>query len=807
MSARVCPDRDSMSICRNVFFTACLLMLSGCTIDFTIVESMKAQKDQVLFVASTYKTCLQTENSGVRCFGAKDKIAPVLYQNPLDDEEIVELRGGYGHRCALASSGKAYCWGNDSSGSLGAGRSFTPSGVYTPVEVQRVGSLQGKTIASLAVGRSFTCVLDTEGGISCWGSNAYGQLGVGTTTTSLVPVSVDATGALAGKNIVKLVAQGSYHICALDDEGAAYCWGDNSDGQVGDNSGVAKVLVPSAVDMSGVLAGKRLVDIALGDKHTCAIADDKKVYCWGANTSGALGVRQSAASLPSAPTPQAVYTAGVLDGKDVVKIGAGINLTCALTSDNLPYCWGNDSSGQLGNGTPKTASTEPVAVKVTGVLDGKSIVDIHVGRYHACVRDDQGAPYCWGSDDSGSLGDGNSSGQQPEPVATVLTALQNDEGFVSLSLETNRSCGLTDKNRLYCWGNSSTSEGTALSTPQPYGWDNSVFPDEELKYIRSMSIGDNQTCYVSSSYRLFCVGNNTDGVLGIGGAVTSNNVVVSPVPVDTSGALAGKKMIEVHAVKSLTYALSDDRKLFVWGSNLYGGIGDGTHGGISGLPVEVDLGGKKVKEIAAGEFHICILTLDKEVYCWGANMYGQAGVGLSDVIIAQPTQVAGLLDGKKVKTIATFYAHTCALTEEGRLYCWGLNYGSLVAGGVIGAGSVDGVFEPIELTLPTDLGWHRFVSLAVSMVSTCALTDEGRAYCWGDNSFGQLGVTGVATSQTPLAVETNKIFSKLVAGQLHVCGHTTDKKVYCWGGNSELQLGDALFTDASSFEPRLVNDL
>jgi hypothetical protein len=148
------------------------------------------------------------------------------------------------HSCAI-ERGKAYCWGDNYSGDLGDGGT-APSGV--PVAVDSAGVLAGKTITHLAAGEYGTCALDSAGAAYCWGTNFAGQLGDGiTAASSAVPVAVDASGVLAGKTLSSISA-GYGHTCAADTAGAAYCWGLGSSGQLGDNGGSTVVPVLVGLD-------------------------------------------------------------------------------------------------------------------------------------------------------------------------------------------------------------------------------------------------------------------------------------------------------------------------------------------------------------------------------------------------------------------------------------------------------------------------------------------------------------------------------------------------------------------------------
>ncbi|MEZ5157228.1 MAG: hypothetical protein R2687_00175 [Candidatus Nanopelagicales bacterium] len=312
---------------------------------------------------------------------------------------------------AAPTPGRAAAWGSNFDGELGD-RSTKSSRV--PVAVGTSGVLAGRTVTGVSGGFRFSCAV-ADGRAYCWGTNYAGQLGNNSTTTSNVPVAVDTSGVLAGRT-VSAIAAGGNHLCALAD-GRAYCWGDNREGQLGNNS-TTTLNVPVAVDTSGVLAGKTVTAIAAGDRHTCAVADGQ-MYCWGYNYAGQLGDRSSTNST----VPVAVDTSGVLTGKAVTAIAAGFLHTCAV-ADGRAYCWGSNDYGQLGNNSPTGSIGSPVVSRMpvavgSGVLAGKTVTEITAGGRYSCAVAD-GQAYCWGRNARGQLG--NSSTKKSRVPVAVNTA-------------------------------------------------------------------------------------------------------------------------------------------------------------------------------------------------------------------------------------------------------------------------------------------------------------------------------------------------------------------------------------------------
>ena len=362
---------------------------------------------------------------------------------------------GVFHNCAI-NSGQIYCWGANWGGQLG---NNTTTNSSVPVLVDTSGVLAGKTITSVQVSEDHSCAL-ADGQIYCWGDNYEGKLGNNTTTNSSVPVAIDPGNVLAGKTITS-IALGVYYTCAVAD-GQAYCWGYNGEGQLGNNT-TTDSLVPIAVDTSGVLAGKTITSMQGSEEHTCALADGQP-YCWGANYAGQLGNNTTTDSL----LPVAVDTS-VLAGKTITSMRAGGWHTCVFTGSD-PYCWGANWSGQLGNNTT-TDSLVPIAVDTSGVLAGKIITSIQAGEHHTCVLAD-GQVYCWGRNNFGQLGN-NTTDDSLVPVAVDTSGVLAGKIITKLAANSRFNCVLAD-GQAYCWGfnpygglgnNSTSTYPHAVSVP------------------------------------------------------------------------------------------------------------------------------------------------------------------------------------------------------------------------------------------------------------------------------------------------------------------------------------------------------
>jgi alpha-tubulin suppressor-like RCC1 family protein len=274
---------------------------------------------------------------------------PVVVNNSgvLSGKTVKSIAVGSYHTCAIASDNQTYCWGWNVHGELGNNSTTNTS---VPVAVNTSGVLSGKTIKSIATAaQGHTCAIASDNQAYCWGMNDAGELGNNSTTDSSIPVAVYTGGVLSGKTI-KSIATGDAHTCAIASDNQTYCWGYNAYGQLGNNS-TTNTSVPVAVNTSGVLSGKTVIAITAGSGgvFTCAIASDNNAYCWGLNQYGQLGANYISPNFSSIPV--AVYAIGVLSGKTIISITSGDEHTCTIASDNQVYCWGYNFTGQLGNGS------------------------------------------------------------------------------------------------------------------------------------------------------------------------------------------------------------------------------------------------------------------------------------------------------------------------------------------------------------------------------------------------------------------------------------------------------------------------
>lgn len=333
----------------------------------------------------------------------------------------------------------------------------------------------------LSVGDQHACMLNKKGAVLCWGRNAFGQLGDGTTIDRSLPVLVSAVGS--GN---RAVFAGGAHTCVVTRFMGVKCFGFNRYGQLGDGSTTDRLTPVNVVGLeSGV---RKLIDEATDS--TCAIMQSGTVKCWGSNQSGLLGDGTTInRSIP-------VDVLGLTS--PATAISSGFDSSCILTTAGGVLCWGGNSEGQLGDGTTENRLTP---VGVAGL--SSEIAALTLAGFHVCAVTTSGAGKCWGENAWGLLGDGSLDQISPRP--REVSGLSS--GVKMITADSTFNCALMATGAVKCWGNLGGGSN-AQRTPI----DSAVFPPGTI----SLGVGREFTCALISKERVQCWGDNTHGQLGDG---------------------------------------------------------------------------------------------------------------------------------------------------------------------------------------------------------------------------------------------------------------------------------------------------
>jgi alpha-tubulin suppressor-like RCC1 family protein len=582
------------------------------------------------------------------------------------------------------------------------------------------------SLSRLSVGGAHACYRASSGTVSCWGTNADGELGDGTTTGSAVPIAVTGiTNAVA-------VSAGSRHSCALLSDGTVSCWGANNAGQLGngtETSSSTPVTVTGITGATQVNAGG-----AAFTSHTCALLKNRTVSCWGGNHDGELG---------NGLRPDSSVPVQVTGLSNAVQISAGLRHSCALLATGAVECWGWGSGGQLGNGK-KHSSSVPVRVKRISTA-----IQIAAGGGQSCALLSSGAVKCWGSNGSGELGIGKrepSGSTTPVPAKIPGRAVRIGAGFWN-------TCALLTTGATYCWG---SNDGAELGVGKTFWHLTQSYRPLRVKGLSkasSLSVGDEDACVVLATGGIKCWGDDGSGQLGNGmTGLSSTPVVVKGV----SNATA------IDADGSSTCALLKGGTVSCWGRNWGGKLGISAKVEIRPVPALVK-GVTDAVAVTGGADHACVIISGGTVSCWGADKSGQLGNGEKTSSIT-PVKVSGISNAVQIGAGDDF---TCALLASRSIKCWGINDSSQ-----LGNGTTISHTRPVRVSGITDA-----VALDVSGDTGCVVLSAGALECWG----GYNPTDPMANTGTALPTKVQGLAKAVEASAVSQCALISGGTVSCWG--------------------------
>ncbi len=707
--------------------------------------------------------------------GSKTPAAVILATEVTGLTGVLSLHATNAYTCARLDTNAVKCWGRNTYANLGTNNATDAISPTTAV------NLPGPYL-SMATGNGHTCVLTNTGSVKCLGRNMYGQLGNALNTDNqgyelALVQTTDGTNALSGQ---VYISAGQDFSCSVTAGGAVNCWGMNQSGELGDNSNADKNV---ATAVSGITSG--VIRVSAGGSEACALFDTGIVKCWGDNTNGSLGDGTNTSSTVPVnvfdpPLVDSITRVGgsstitgtsasytvtfnrAVSGVDVtdfqlgglglkgvsitsvspssgpassytvlVNTGNGVGpLTLALIDDDSITDASTTPLGDAKDGSYKSGEAFTVNRPVTG-LPASQLVS---GNNHSCLLKDGGVK-CWGDNFYGQLGNAGSSDSNVPVDVSGLTS-----GVTALVAGEDHTCALLTAGGMKCWGkntNGQLGDDTTTDSNIPVSV-KGTGGTGTLAGVSDMSAGAEFTCALISG-AVKCWGANLTGQLGTGNG-TASKTPVSVVDQAGTGTLAG--ITQISSGDEFTCALNGSGALQCWGFGDYGELGD-TKFSTSATPLTVK-SSEVFGSVQAGGLHVCALSVAGGLYCWGQNTDGQVGTDPTvDGVVGSPMVVAGL--GKLVSAINLGSDYTCAVMNDDSLKCWGND-----TGGKLGDGNTTNIFTPKTITALASS--TKLTSAALGALHTCIITAT-EILCWGDNNSGQLGDGTNTSSTAPVSVQ------------------------------------------------------
>jgi len=557
----------------------------------------------------------------------------VLQQTPVSvlgtTKTFCEITAGICHTIAIDRNGRAWSWGLNSAGQLGDG---TVISKLTPVSV--IGTV--KTFCKITTGASHTIVIDKNGRLWGWGGRSFGQVGDNTSAfCTTTPVCI--CGAI--KTFCKISA-GACHTLAIDKNGRLWAWGRNVWGELGDGT-----LIQRNTPVSVVGTVKTFCEIATGTCHSLAIDKSGIVWAWGNNGFGVLGNNINGLSKC---TPVSVYGT-----KTFCQIATGgaffTSHISAIDQNGRVWAWGNNLAGQLAN---NSTSVQYSPVSILGVV--KTFCKINVGACHTVAIDKNGRAWAWGFNGQGQLGD-NSLTSRRTPVSVLGTT----KTFCQIAGGSSHTIAIDKNGRVWAWGlntNGQLGDNTLLSKRTP------VSVLGTTKTFCSIYGGNLYSTGIDKDGIIWSWGLNSTGQLG------DNTLLSKTTPVSLVG--TRKTFCKIGGGGAHNTAIDQYGQVWAWGSNGSGQLGDNTS---TQKCTPVSLAGVKKTfcEIVGTNSHTLAIDKNGRLWAWGVNSVGQLGDNSITQRLTPVSVAGGTKTFCKIGVIGSGTSY--AIDKNGRLWSWGQN--------------------------------------------------------------------------------------------------------------------------------------
>ncbi|MCR2808041.1 RCC1 domain-containing protein [Paenibacillus soyae] len=683
----------------------------------------------------------------------------------------------------LKSDGTVWAWGSNDAGQLGQG--FTSGTENSEVQVQQYDGVPLSRVTKIASGGGKTLALKDDGTVWAWGHNGNGELGDGTTENKSAAVQVQQSQGGPLNHIVAIAA-GDGHSAALKADGTVWTWGADDRGQLGDGGDATSQ--PAAVQALNGADGSvlaEIISIAAGGGTTAALSSSGSVYAWGDNTLGQLG-DGTRIDRDHAGTVKLVSGESL---QNVKAIAAGENHLLALLGNGTVQAWGSNEGGQLGTGTsgPGSASEYPAETLLQDGTPLRNVMTIDAGSRHSLALLSDGTVWTWGANDAGQLGDGTSTARPHAARATVSGSTPLN-GIVAIAGGSGQSLAISDSGDVWAWGANESGQlgdGTTIGRPRPVKA--MANPGVSPRAI-DVSAGGWHSVMLLDTGTVWTWGFNESVQLGNGGTYTNPRYTNKPVRVvERSNSFEG--VTHISGGFRHTAALKSNGTVWTWGVNVQGALGNGSNINSSSAVQAQAEGGAGLSgfiDVSAGHNFTMALKSDGTVWAWGMNSYGQLGNGESDFYNYRSRAVQVMqADGSpltNVKAISSGTEFALALKTDGTVWSWGNN-----SRGQLG----DGTYQNMRTTaanvkLTSDLFFTGVKEISAGNSYSVSVLANGTLWSWGYNSNYVLGHStenGVYWyPRQPYGGQFRNV-SFAEAGSAHTAIGLADGSVWSWGQN------------------------
>lgn len=509
--------------------------------------------------------------------------------------DLKSIAAGEDVSCGITINGQSYCWGSGLNRRLGRDNS-QPSNV--PVLIPG-----GHSFERLSIGQYHSCGVKLDGQVWCWGNNEFGVF-------ARKPLGLQPLPTRIGGNLLfdQVAVHGTF-VCGVDRGGELYCWGDRGQHFLADGK-YGFATAPRALDIAPLVQASGQLDLSW--RHACAITNEG-LRCWGRGTEGQLGQ----ALMDERVAGESV---NVALGSPSSAIATGRTFSCAASDAGRVSCWGANGAGQLGTGNRFDQNT-PTSVQASDMLNFSQIA---AGEFHACaITAPEGHLYCWGLNDQGQVGDGNTNPRgQPRPTRVGML-----EGVKAVALGLEHTCAILADDSVSCWGGNQHGQLGLGGAGDARMRSLVPVPATNLSAVRSVSAGLYYTCAVENNGGVKCWGLNSFRRLGFDAEQTSTPTKVA-LP-----AQAAQVALGLDGACARTNA----GEVYCWGHGLMGQLG-GLSFVESSPPVKVE-GVTNATDLVMSDGIACVVDDRGAVTCWGRELQGV--IEASEIgIVTMPMAVA-----------------------------------------------------------------------------------------------------------------------------------------------------------------------